>query len=268
MRIRGIGIAASVLLLLAGCGSDGSDSASGTDSSPEASAEETMELSGTLTVLGAASLTETFDQIKALFEEEHPGVTVQASYGASSTLARQIVEGAPADVFAAANTATMQTVVDAGLTDGEPTIFVRNTLQIAVPADNPAQVKTLADLANPEVTVALCEPQVPCGTASQTVLTAAGLTVTPVTLEQDVKAVLTKVSLGEVDAGLVYRTDVISAGGAVLGIDFPEAEQAINDYPIVALTEAPNPDAATAFVELVLSPEGQAILTKAGFDEA
>jgi molybdate transport system substrate-binding protein len=265
MRTRPLAVGALVLVLVA-CGSDGSSRTSPTATS-ESSATGTGELSGTLTVLAAASLTDTFDQLKQQFAENHPGVTVQASYGASSTLARQIVDGAPADVFAAANTSTMQTVVDAGFTDDDPTIFVRNTLQIAVPADNPAQVTGLTDLARPEVKVALCEPQVPCGSAAQMALTAAGVSVTPVTLEQDVRAVLTKVTLGEVDAGLVYRTDVISAGDQVQGIDSPESEQAINDYPIAVLSDASNPEAAAAFVELVRSPEGLAILTKAGFTE-
>ena len=253
-------------LALTACGSDGGSGAS-TAETTAATSEASSQLSGTVTVLAAASLTETFDELKQQFTEEHPGVTVEASYGASSTLARQIVEGAPADVFAAASTSTMKTVTGADLADGEPAVFVRNTLQIAVPPDNPAQITSLADLAKPEVKVALCELQVPCGSAAQTALTAAGVAVTPVTLEQDVKAVLTKVRLGEVDAGLVYRTDVISAGSEVLGIDFPEAQQAINDYPIVVLSDAPNPEAAAAFVELVRSPEGLAVLTKAGFAE-
>ena len=253
-------------LTLTACGSDGGSGTS-TAETTAATSEASSQLSGIVTVLAAASLTETFDQLEQQFTEEHPGVTVQASYGASSTLARQIVEGAPADVFAAASTSTMKTVTDAGLADGQPAVFVRNTLQIAVPPDNPAQITSLADLAEPEVKVALCEPQVPCGSAAQTALTAAGVAVTPVTLEQDVKAVLTKVRLGEVDAGLVYRTDVISAGSEVLGIDFPEARRAINDYPIVVVSDAPNPEAAAAFVELVRSPEGLAVLTKAGFTE-
>ena len=251
-------------LALTACGSDGGSGTS-TAETTAATSEASSELSGTMTVLAAASLTETFDQLKQQLTAEHPGVTVQESYGASSTLARQIVDGAPADVFAAASTSTMKTVTDAGLADGKPAVFVRNTLQIAVPSDNPAQITSLADLATPEVKVALCEPQVPCGSATQTALTDAGVAVTPVTLEQDVKAVLTKVRLGEVDAGLVYRTDVISAGSEVLGIDFPEAQQAINDYPIVVLSDAPNPEAAAAFVELVRSPKGLAVLTKAGF---
>jgi molybdate transport system substrate-binding protein len=253
-------------LALAACGSD-AGSGTSTAETTAATSEASSQLSGTLTVLAAASLTETFDELRQQFTEEHPGVTVQASYSASSTLARQIVEGAPADVFASASTSTMKTVTHAGLADGEPAIFVRNTLQIAVPPDNPAQIATLADLARPEVKVALCEPQVPCGSAARTALTAAGVAVTPVTLEQDVKAVLTKVRLGEVDAGLVYRTDVISAGSEVTGIDFPEAQQAINDYPIAVLSDAPNPEAATAYVQLVRSPEGLAVLMKAGFAE-
>jgi molybdate transport system substrate-binding protein len=253
-------------LALTACGAD-AGSGTSTAETAAATSDPGSELSGTLTVLAAASLTETFDQLKQQFSEEHPGVTVEASYGASSTLARQIVEGAPADVFAAASPSTMKTVTDAGLADGEPVVFVQNTLQIAVPPDNPAQIATLSDLARPEVKVALCKPQVPCGSAAQTALTAAGVAVTPVTLEQDVKAVLTKVRLGEVDAGLVYRSDVISAGGDVTGIDFPEAARAINDYPIAVLSEAPNPEAAAAFVELVRSPEGLAVLTKAGFAE-
>jgi molybdate transport system substrate-binding protein len=259
-------VAGALMLVLTACGPD-SSSESSTASTAEPISQHTSNLSGTLTVLAAASLTETFDQLKEQFTEEHPGVTVETSYGASSTLARQIVEGAPADVFASASRATMKSVTDAGLADGEPAVFVRNTLQIAVPPDNPAQIATLADLARPAVKVALCEPQVPCGSAAQTALTAASVAVTPVTLEQDVKAVLTKVRLGEVDAGLVYRTDVISAGSEVTGIEFPEAQQAINDYPIAVLNEAPNPEAAAAFVELVRSAEGLAVLTKAGFAE-
>jgi molybdate transport system substrate-binding protein len=253
-------------LALPACGSDAS---SGTSTAETAAATSgaSPELSGTLMVLAAASLTETFDELKQQFTEEHPGVTVETSYGASSTLARQIVEGAPADVFASASSSTMKTVTDAGLAAGEPAVFVRNTLQIAVPPDNPGQITSLADLARPEVKVALCEPHVPCGSAAQTALAAAGVAVTPVTLEQDVKAVLTKVRLGEVDAGLVYRTDVISAGSEVTGIDFPEAQQAINHYPIAVLSDAPNPETAAAFVELVRSPQGLAVLTRAGFAE-
>jgi ABC-type molybdate transport system, periplasmic component len=135
-----------------------------------------------------------------------------------------------------------------------------------VPRDNPAKVDELKDLADPGVKVALCAEQVPCGAAAAKALRAAGLEVTPVTLEQDVKATLTKVELGEVDAALVYRTDVIAAAGKVTGISFPEADQAVNDYPIAALADAPAGDLAEEFVDLVLSRQGKDVLAKVGFD--
>lgn len=240
---------------LAGCGSGGS--------APSSSAA-----SGELTVFAAASLTDAFTELGRAFEAANPGSRVTFNFGSSATLAQQITQGAPADVFAAASPATMKTVVDAGRAASPPTTFVRNRLQIAVPADNPAKVDDLADLADPEVKVALCAEQVPCGTAAVKALAAAGLKVTPVTLEQDVRATLTKVELGEVDAALVYKTDVLAAGGKVVGIDFPEAEKAVNDYPIAALAEAPAGAAAQRFVDLVLSPQGKEVLVKAGFETA
>nr|WP_311932091.1 molybdate ABC transporter substrate-binding protein [Microbispora sp. H11081] len=217
-----------------------------------------------LTVFAAASLTETFTELGRRFESAHSGTEVTFSFGSSATLAQQITQGAPADVFAAASPATMKTVTDAGLASA-PAVFARNTLQIAVPEDNPAKIESLGDLAGPQVKVALCAEQVPCGAAAVKALDAAGVEVTPVTLEQDAKATLTKVRLGEVDAALVYRTDVIASGGKVRGIDFPEANQAVNDYPIAALTEAPAADLARQFVDLVLSREGRDVLTTAGF---
>jgi molybdate transport system substrate-binding protein len=217
----------------------------------------------TLTVFAAASLTGTFTELGKSFESAHPGTSVKFNFGSSATLAQQIVQGAPADVFAAASPATMKTVTDASLASG-PTTFARNRLQIAVPTANPAKVTALKDLANPKVKVALCAEQVPCGAAASKALAAAGLTVRPVTLEQDVKATLTKVELGEVDAALVYRTDVIASAGKVQGIAFPEADKAVNDYPIATLAKAP--DLAKQFVDLVLSQQGRDVLTKAGFE--
>ncbi|MEU8382657.1 molybdate ABC transporter substrate-binding protein [Streptosporangium sp. NPDC048865] len=248
-------LALTLAAALSGCGSGGP--ASGTVASPAGGAT-------TLTVFAAASLTGTFTELGRTFEAAHPGTTVRFNFGSSATLARQIVAGAPADVFAAASPATMKTVTDASLA-ASPVTFARNTLQIAVPADNPAKVDDLADLTDPRVKVALCAEQVPCGAAAVKALDAAGLKVTPVTLEQDVKATLTKVELGEVDAALVYRTDVIASAGKVDGIDFPEAEKAINDYPIAPLSKAPAPEAAKRFVDLVLSQQGEDVLTKAGF---
>lgn len=261
-RLTVVPLALMLAATLSGCGSGAQDaSPAGTSSDPSAAAGS----EATLTVFAAASLTGTFTELGKTFEAANPGTTVRFNFGSSATLAQQIVQGAPADVFAAASPATMKTVTDASLATN-PTTFVRNTLQIAVPADNPAKVDDLADLANPKVKVALCAAQVPCGAAAAKALDAAGLKVTPVTLEQDVKATLTKVELGEVDAALVYRTDVIASGGKVKGIDFPEAGKAINDYPIATLTKAPAPDLAGKFVALVLSPQGRDVLTKAGFD--
>jgi molybdate transport system substrate-binding protein len=157
-------------------------------------------------------------------------------------------------------------VQDAGGTASEPEVFARNRLQVAVPAGNPADVTGLADLADPDRTVALCAAQVPCGAASEKVFAAAGLRAAPDTLEQDVKAVLTKVQLGEVDAGLVYRTDVIAAGDSVTGLPTPEADRVWSDYLVSLLAGAPNPVAAQAFLAHVRSTEGQRVLRAAGFE--
>jgi molybdate transport system substrate-binding protein len=257
-------LALTLAATLAGCGSgDPATPAASTTASAPASAAGGE--SGTLTVFAAASLTGTFTELGKTFKAAHPGTSVRFNFGSSATLAQQIVQGAPADVFAAASPATMKTVTDASLASA-PTIFVRNTLQITVPADNPAKIDNLKDLTDPKVKVALCAEQVPCGAATIKALDAAGLKITPVTLEQDVKAALTKVELGEVDAGLVYRTDVIASAGKVQGIDFPESAQAINDYPIATLSKAPAPELAKQFVDLVLSPQGTDVLTKAGFE--
>ncbi|MEV4460556.1 molybdate ABC transporter substrate-binding protein [Microbispora sp. NPDC049633] len=253
-------VAVPVALVIAGLSGCGSGEPA-TSSAPTAAAAGAKEL----TVFAAASLTGTFTELGKTFETAHPGTTVKFNFGSSATLAQQIVQGAPADVFAAASPATMKTVTDASPAS-VPTTFVRNKLEIAVPKDNPAKVGELKDLTDPKVKVALCAEQVPCGAAAVKALDAAGLKVTPVTLEQDVKATLTKVELGEVDAALVYRTDVIAAAGRVRGIDFPEADKAINDYPIVALPKAPAGDLAERFVDLVLSQQGKDVLTKAGFE--
>ncbi|GAB7041000.1 molybdate ABC transporter substrate-binding protein [Catenuloplanes niger JCM 9533] len=217
-------------------------------------------LSGQLTVFAAASLTEAFDRIGQQLQARHPQLFVTVNYGGSSGLATQINEGAPADVFAAASPATMTTVTDAGNNAGAPVVFARNQLVIAVAKGNPKDVTGLADLARPGLKVALCAEEVPCGAAAKR----AGVTVTPVTLERDVKAALAKVKLGEVDAALVYRTDATAAPSDVDAVEFPESANAINDYPIVVLADAPNPAAAAGFVEFVRT-EGLAVLTEAGF---
>ena len=245
-------------LLLTGC-----SAAPATQPTPEPTAGDTLR--GTVNVFAAASLTETFGAIADAFTKEHPDVDIAFNFGGSSGLATQIVEGAPVDVFAAASGTTMKTVTDAALTDGEPTVFVTNTLEIAVPAGNPGGVTGLADFANPDLSIAVCAVEVPCGAASKTVFDGAGIVAAPDTLEQDVKAVLTKVELGEVDAGLVYKTDVLAAGDKVEGIEFPEASTAVGKYPITQLAASTNKDAAAAFVAYVLSPAGKKILNRAGF---
>ncbi|SDN28193.1 molybdate transport system substrate-binding protein [Geodermatophilus siccatus] len=251
-------VVTALVLLLAGCGGSADD---GTATAPGPS---TAELGGTLTVFAAASLTDVFTDLGERFEADHPGLDVQFNFAGSSALAAQLTQGAPADVFASANEAQMTVVTDAGMAD-EPQVFAANVLQIAVPAGNPAGVTGLADLAREDLTIAVCAPQVPCGAAAEDVLTAAGVTAAPDTLEEDVRAALTKVELGEVDAALVYTTDVTAAGDAVEGVDVPEAERAVNDYPIAVLADAPNPGAADAFVELVRSGEGRQALADAGF---
>lgn len=249
--------AVGAVMLVAGCGSTDDNSGGGTGA---------RSGGRTVVVFAAASLTETFTALGKTFQTAHPGVTVKFNFGGSSALAQQITQGAPADVFAAASPATMNVVTDAHLAAGQPRTFVRNRLEIAVPPDNPGKVTGFKDLANGKLKVVLCAPQVPCGAAAHKALDAAGLTVKPVSEEQDVKAALTKVQLGEADAALVYRTDVKAAGGKVKGIDFPEAAKAINDYPIAALAKAPQPALANQFVQLVLSAQGRAVLARAGFD--
>lgn len=242
------GLGVALALALPACGGPS------TDSGPS-----------TVTVFAAASLTDAFRQIADGVERANPGLRVTLNVGASSALAQQIVSGAPADVFAAASPATMTTVTDSGEATA-PQVFARSRLEIAVPAGNPGRVTGLADFADPERTFALCAAAVPCGVAAAAVFTAAGIRAAPDTLEQDVRAALSKVVLGEVDAALVYRTDVLAAGDEVKGIAFPEADQAINDYPIATLSSAPNVAAAQAFVAYVLSSEGQKVLADAGFD--
>ncbi|MFI8081237.1 molybdate ABC transporter substrate-binding protein [Kitasatospora sp. NPDC086009] len=273
---RRLAVAAAAALALSlgvtACGSDGGDKASGGSSTaaPTAGADTpastgAARVSGPITVFAAASLKETFTDLGKTFEAANPGAKVTFNFGGSSSLATSINSGAPADVFAAASPATMKTVTDAGGATGEPKTFVRNTLTIAVPKGNPKHVAGLNDLTAPGVKVALCAKEVPCGAAALTALKAADVNLTPVTLEQDVKGALTKVELGEVDASLVYRTDVKADAAKIDGVDFPEAARAVNDYPIAALAKAPNKDGAAAFVAYIQSPEAQQVLTAAGF---
>ena len=264
-RSYAVAAALALSLPLAACGDDDDDVASPSTGDPPAA---TTAGNKELVVFAAASLTETFTELGKQFEAGHPGVKVTFSFGSSSTLATQINEGAPVDVFAAASPATMKTVTDAGNAEGTPEVFVRNLLEIAVPAGNPGEVEGLEDFAKEDLDIALCASEVPCGAAADKVFTAADIDPKPDTRESDVKATLTKVELGEVDAALVYRTDVNSAGDKVEGIEFDEAEDAINDYLIVALKEAEEADLAAEWVEFISSDEAQEVLEEAGFQPA
>jgi len=217
------------------------------------------QLGGSLTVYAAASLKGSFDEIDEAFTADHPGVAISPVYDGSSTLATQIAEGAPADVFASADEATMAKVSEFAL---EPAVFASNTLVIVVPAGNPKKVSTLADLT--DVVTVLCAPEVPCGAASGKLLTAADVTVDAASLEQNVTAVLTKVAAGEADAGLVYATDVVGRSD-VASVVPDRADEVVNRYPIAALKDAANPDAAAAFIAFVRSEAGRKILAGHGF---
>jgi molybdate transport system substrate-binding protein len=253
-------LAAAVAVVLAGCGlASGNETTSSSTSKAGSTAP-----SGTITVFAAASLRESFTTLGRQFESARPGTRVVFSFGPSSGLATQITQGAPADVFASASPKTMAQVTDAGVA-ASPTVFAQNVLEIAVPAANPAKVAQLSDLARPGVTVALCQPAVPCGATAAKVFAKAGLRVTPVSQEVDVKAVLSKVTLGEVDAGLVYVTDLRAAGAKVRGIRIPDDVNASTSYPIATLTTSANPATAQAFTTYVLSAAGTTALTRAGF---
>jgi molybdate transport system substrate-binding protein len=220
------------------------------------------KLTGNLTVLGAASLTSVLPQLSAAFQRTNSRVKFAFSFGGSSTLAQQITAGAPVDLFFAAGPAPMDTVRVAGDLGGPASNFTSNTLVLAVPRANPAKITGLADLARPGVKFVLCAPQVPCGSAAAKVLSLAGISAHPVSLENDVKGVLTKVAMGEADAGLVYRTDTTSD---VISIEFPESSSVVNEYPVAVIRGSKYSIAARAFMDFVLSTAGQAILQKAGF---
>jgi molybdate transport system substrate-binding protein len=248
------GVLAAVALPACG-GSDGGAADGGGDAAPDR----------TLTVYAAASLTGPFEQIAADFEASHDGVDVELSFAGSSDLVAQIQQGAPADMFASADTANMDKLVADDLLAGSPTDFAANTLMIAVPPGNPAGVASLADLAGEDLNLVLCAPEVPCGAAAERVAEAAGLALSPVSEEQSVTDVLNKVITGEADAGLVYVTDVRAAGDQVEGIDIPEADSAVNVYPIATLAGSAQPELAQELVEEVLGSDGQQVLADAGF---
>jgi molybdate transport system substrate-binding protein len=253
-------VAVGSAVALAACGSTSTPPASTAAGATSSGAA----ITGTVNVFVAASLQEAFTTLKKQFEAAHPGVTITPNFGASSALATGITQGQPADVFASASQTNMDTVVKAGGA-ASSTPFATNVGEIAVPAANPAGIGSVNDLAKTGVKVAVCQVQVPCGGIATKVFANAKITVTPVSQEADVKAVLTKVSLGEVDAGIVYVTDVKAAGAKVKGVEIPADVNASTTYPIAALTKAANPTGAKAFVHYVLSADGMAVLKAGGF---
>jgi molybdate transport system substrate-binding protein len=265
MKLRVLRLLAVVsvpALVFAACGDDDDDDAGSTTT--EAPAEQST-VEGDITVFAAASLTDAFTELGTTFESANPDASVEFNFGASSALREQILAGAPADVFASANTSNMDQVVDGGAAS-DPQDLVTNLLEIAVPAGNEAGVTGLDDFANADLLVGLCAEEVPCGEFGREALANAGVTPSIDTNEPDVRSLLTKIEGGDLDAGIVYVTDVMAAGDTVEGVEIPADDNVVATYPIAALTDAANPDTADAFVEFVLSDEGQEILDSYGFD--
>ena len=250
MRSR-VFLVAVVAALLSACGSSGSPS--------------TSSLSGTASVFAAASLTASFNAIGTAFQAAHPGVTIKFNFGGTPTLVTQIEQGASADVLASADTTNMDKLKTDGFTAGTPQIFAHNKLEIVVAAGNPKGITGLADLAKPGVIYITEAPTVPAGKYALQILANANVKVTPKSLETDVKSVVSKIQLGEADAGIVYVTDVTAAGNKVAGVPIPDSVNVIATYPIVAVKGTKNADIANAFIAYVLSADGQATLQSFGF---
>ncbi len=242
-------------LLLAACG--------GSSSPPPSSA-----VGGTVEVFAAASLTDSFNALGRDFQQVHSGVTVKFSYAGTPTLVTQIEQGAQADVFASADTTNMDRLKAAGYTTGDPQVFAHNLLEIVVARGNPKRINSLADLGRPGIVYISEAATVPAGKYSLQALQKAGVTVTPKSLETDVKSVISKIELGEADAGIVYTTDVKAAGDKVTGVPIPDGYNVVATYPLVAVKGSKNAAAAKAFIAYVLSSTGQSTLASFGFQHA
>jgi molybdate transport system substrate-binding protein len=216
-------------------------------------------------VFAAASLKPTFTQLAGQFKTENPSARIDFDFAGSSELATQLTQGATADVFASADTAQMDNVTKVGLAAGNPVNFASNTLVIVTAPGDPKQIHSFADLARPGLNVVICQQPVPCGAATQRIENNIGVHLNPVSEEPAVSDVLTKVTTGEADAGLVYVTDALNAGNKVATVKFPESAGAVNVYPIAVLKRAPQPALAQKFVDLVTGATGQKVLTQAGF---
>ena len=256
---RLLGAALCLGLAATACGGDTDDPGGGTGDAGATA------LDGTITVYAAASLTDAITDAATAFEDGHPGVTVEINAAGSHSLREQILAGAPADVFAPADTSHMDQVAEAGAVAGPVRVLARNTLEIAVPAGNPGGVEGLDDFADDDLLIGLCAAAVPCGELAREALGDAGVTPAPDTDEPDVRSLLTKLESDELDAGIVYRTDVVAAGGAVEGIAIAEDVNVTADYPVATLTGSDEPAIAEAFVDFLLAEDGRAILAAHGF---
>ncbi|MCW2652771.1 MAG: Molybdate transporter substrate-binding protein [Mycobacterium sp.] len=262
-RFFGLALSGVVSLsLVSGCGS--SPSSSGPTTTPSGPSS-TAPASGKILVFAAASLKNSFTDIGGKFKTDNAGASVEFSFAGSSDLVTQLTQGAPADVFASADTKNMDKVGEASLLAGAPVNLASNTLVIAVAPGNPKKIASFQDLGRPGLDVVVCAPQVPCGSATQKVEQVTGVQLNPVSEESSVTDVLNKVTAGQADAGLVYVTDAMGAGGKVAAVQFPEAAAAVNTYPIAVLKQSKNPDLARKFVDFVTGAEGQKVLTQAGF---
>ncbi|PZF58386.1 molybdate ABC transporter substrate-binding protein [Curtobacterium sp. MCSS17_008] len=265
--MRSAAVTAVVIAALAtsACSSSPGAGAGAGRGSSTGSATGSSAPTGSITVFAAASLQRTFTELGERYEQEHPGTTITFSFAGSSDLVSQIRNGAPADVFASADEATMAELTGADLATGWPRDFATNTLEIAVAPGNPEGIEDLRDLASSDVQLVTCASPVPCGAAADAVERAAGVTLRPVSEEQSVADVLGKVASGQADAGLVYVTDVAGSGGRVDGVRFEESTEAVNTYPIGVLQGSTNPGLAASFAAYVRSDAGRQVLTDAGF---
>jgi molybdate transport system substrate-binding protein len=259
-------VVASLGLIAVSCGDDNPSSSNTAGPTTEAATTPAAStVAGDVTVFAASSLTAAYTEVGDAFKTSNPDANVVFNFASSSDLVTQITEGAAADVYASADTANMKKLTDAGGNAAEPQVFATNSLQIIVQPGNPKGIETLADLDDPGLIYVTCAPEVPIGKYAQQALDSAGVVVTPASLEENVKGIVTKVALGEADAGIVYTTDVIAAGDKAEGVDIPEQNNVIATYPVAVTQAAPNPDGAQAFVDFVLSDEGQQILARYGF---
>ncbi|GAA4284222.1 molybdate ABC transporter substrate-binding protein [Brevibacterium daeguense] len=249
-------LTAAALLLAGASGCGGSGNAADRGSGDSHSA---------LRVFAAASLTATFTELADVYEQENPGTTVELNFAGSSDLVSQIQEGAPADVIATADEPNMTRLTDEDLLAEAPQVFVTNSLTIAVAPGNPLGISGLSDLAAEDITTVVCAVQVPCGTASAQLLDRAGVEVSPVSEENAVTGVLSKVATGQADAGLVYTTDAAAEGSGVQAVDLPESASVLNRYPISALQAAADPEAAAEFVDFILADSARGVFDEAGF---